>query len=199
MTKAETSAIKKSVFSSLLEKDVVLILIPHPHPGVVLPQHLKFPLFLEYGLDMPTPIRDLVVNDRGVSAILSFDFIPTNTFVPWEAIGTLNVRSNVFQAHCLQTMMPWLFGEFPPGFKCKCGRAFSMHSHSSETQSWVCSDLSCECKEFSPECTCGSSMHNVYCAVVGWEEFRRTWNPTEAKTEVKVEAVQSKPKLKLVP
>lgn len=199
MTKTEISAVKKLIFSSLLERDVVLVLIPYPHSEVILPQHLKFPLFLEYGLDMPIPIKDLVVDDRGISAVLSFDFVQTKTFVPWEAIGTLNVKSNIFQSHCLQTMMPWLFGEFPSGFKCKCGHTFSMHSHSFEAQSWVCSDLSCECKGFSPECTCGGSAHTVYCATVGWEEFQRTWKPTGIKTEAKAETTQSKPKLRLVP
>jgi hypothetical protein len=41
---------------------------------------------LSYGLDMPTPIPDLVVDERGISATLSFSRTPCETFVPWEAV-----------------------------------------------------------------------------------------------------------------
>lgn len=63
-------------------------------PEVVLPESLKTAdwkarksvIHLEYGLDMPIPISDLVVNNEGVAATLSFSREPFKTYVPWHAV-----------------------------------------------------------------------------------------------------------------
>ena len=42
---------------------------------------------LVYGLDMPKPISDLVIDDAGIHATLSFGGLGWHkTFVPWEAV-----------------------------------------------------------------------------------------------------------------
>ena len=64
------------------------------HPDVVLPETIKTPewrekkkaITLEYGLDMPVPIIDMVTTDVGVTATLSFSREPFATFVPWAAV-----------------------------------------------------------------------------------------------------------------
>jgi hypothetical protein len=63
-------------------------------PEVVLPEFLRTPEWkakadivrLEYGLDMPVPITDMVVTDDGVAATLSFSRVPCSTYVPWKAV-----------------------------------------------------------------------------------------------------------------
>jgi len=49
-------------------------------------------LCLEYGLDMPKPISDLVCEDGGIRATLSFDCEPHLTFVPYDAIAAIRCR-----------------------------------------------------------------------------------------------------------
>lgn len=44
---------------------------------------------LAYGLDMPKPIPDLEITDRGIFATLSFSCEPHETFVPWEAVAAI--------------------------------------------------------------------------------------------------------------
>ena len=64
------------------------------HHDVVLPAHLMTPAWkagqdvvdLEYGLDMPVPILDMVITEAGVTATLSFSREPFTTFVPWAAV-----------------------------------------------------------------------------------------------------------------
>ena len=74
----------------------VLVGVKH-HPLVVLPEHLRSDdwiagpslIHLEYGLDMPLPIDDLRITDEGISATLSFSRIPFQTYVPWEAVVSI--------------------------------------------------------------------------------------------------------------
>jgi len=56
--------------------------------GVRVPMSLRneLHLILEIGFNMPLPIRDLIVDDEGLSATLSFDRQPHNCFVPWDAV-----------------------------------------------------------------------------------------------------------------
>ena len=51
-------------------------------PQVIASRHV----ILDYALDFPIPILDLVANEKGVSGVLSFAQTPTQTFVPWEAV-----------------------------------------------------------------------------------------------------------------
>src|SRR6185369_8018125 len=42
-----------------------------------------------YGLNLPKPIEDLVINEKGISAILLFHNTPFRTFVPWTAVTNM--------------------------------------------------------------------------------------------------------------
>ena len=55
---------------------------------MVVPEHLKGEshLVLQYGTDLHIPIPDLIVDDYGVSATLSFARTPHRTVVPWSAV-----------------------------------------------------------------------------------------------------------------
>ena len=44
------------------------------------------PVCLEYELDAVVPIPDLVADDEGIRATLSFSRQPHATFVPWKAV-----------------------------------------------------------------------------------------------------------------
>ena len=67
------------------------------HPLVVLPEYLRSDdwiagtslIPLEYGFNMPVPISDLKIAEDGVSATLSFSRIPFRTYVPWEAVVSI--------------------------------------------------------------------------------------------------------------
>lgn len=53
---------------------------------------------LEYGDNLPVPIMDLTVNQRGIRATLSFSREPFKTFVPWESVFAMVVPSEGFVA-----------------------------------------------------------------------------------------------------
>lgn len=55
-------------------------------PGLIAPATLKYPAMFVYGLNLPNPIHDLVCDDLGIKAILSFSQEPHETFVPWKAV-----------------------------------------------------------------------------------------------------------------
>jgi len=65
-------------------------------PEVILPEYLmtepwiarETAIHLEYGLDMPVPIADLSITDKGIAATLSFNREPCYTFIPWDAIAS---------------------------------------------------------------------------------------------------------------
>jgi len=84
----ENPPAKRDVFVSLLRQGWVSVILDARASGVELPDHLR-PLAqvrLDYGLDMPTPIADLKPDDSGIRATLSFNRIPQETFVPWQAV-----------------------------------------------------------------------------------------------------------------
>jgi hypothetical protein len=56
--------------------------------GVIVPPQLKRQprVVLQYGMNMAIPIPDLDVGEEGIGATLSFDRMPTWTFVPWSAV-----------------------------------------------------------------------------------------------------------------
>lgn len=69
--------------------------------GVVVPEHVRafVQTKFDYGEELPIPIPDLVIDDAGISATLSFNREPFKTFLPWAAIflmmaGTSDMQSN---------------------------------------------------------------------------------------------------------
>jgi hypothetical protein len=80
---------KRDVMLALLEQaESVFVNFDPRRDGVVVPPHLKRQprVVLQYGLNMRIPIPDLDVGEEGIGATLSFDRLPTWTFVPWSAV-----------------------------------------------------------------------------------------------------------------
>lgn len=82
---------KRRVFVELLAEGSTTLHLDARRPGVKVPGHLRRDahVILQYGYDLPIPIPDLYVDERGVRATLSFARAPLETFVPWEAVYTI--------------------------------------------------------------------------------------------------------------
>lgn len=52
-----------------------------------LPKHLSGYIRLEIGLNTQIPIRDLRVDEQGISGTLSFSRVPHFVVLPWEAVA----------------------------------------------------------------------------------------------------------------
>jgi hypothetical protein len=88
---------KIEVMNSLIADDNVLLhLDPRREDVVGVPAHLRNSphVALEYGLNMPIPIRDLKIDEQGVAATLSFQRAPTYTFVPWAAVYAITIAND---------------------------------------------------------------------------------------------------------
>jgi hypothetical protein len=72
----------------LMETAWVFVHLDPRREEVKLPEFLRQQkhLILQYGYNMPVPITDLAVDERGISATLSFQRVPHATFVPWSAV-----------------------------------------------------------------------------------------------------------------
>jgi stringent starvation protein B len=79
------------VLTKLLEQWSVMVhLDPRPADVRVPSWFKKQPqLALQIGLNLPVPIRDLQIDDEGVSCTLSFNRSPQFCFVPWHAVFAL--------------------------------------------------------------------------------------------------------------
>ncbi len=79
---------KKDVLLGLLEKTSVLVHLDARRDDVQVPKHLKSnaQLILQLGLNLAVPIKDLEVNDDGVSCTLSFSRTPFFCVLPYSAI-----------------------------------------------------------------------------------------------------------------
>ena len=79
---------KLEAFLGLLRQGLVSIHFDARKPGVIVPpQCANDPhTIFQYGIAMPIPIPDLVMNETGVRATLSFSRQPHPTFVPWSAV-----------------------------------------------------------------------------------------------------------------
>lgn len=91
MTEGSALPPKKDVALALLERATVLVhLDPRADAVRVPPWFKKQPqLILQLGLNMPVPIRDLNVDDEGLSGTLSFNRSPHFCLVPWSAVYAL--------------------------------------------------------------------------------------------------------------
>lgn len=86
MTMNET--LLREAFTDLWKSEGVLIAVNHHHPDAILPDYLKERenIVIDYDPFAIVPITDLVDDETGIRATLSFDRIPGKTFVPWDAI-----------------------------------------------------------------------------------------------------------------
>jgi stringent starvation protein B len=82
---------KKDVALALLEQATVYVhLDPRGEAVRVPPQFKRQPqLVLQVGLNMPVPIKDLQVDDDGVSCTLSFNRSPHFCVIPWTSVFAL--------------------------------------------------------------------------------------------------------------
>src|SRR5271157_2752946 len=83
----------KEAFEKALSESPIVGVFCRSHIRLIVPEHVKPEdgslLHLDYGLNMPIPIDDLVVTDEGVRATLSFDRALYHTYVPWRAVVTM--------------------------------------------------------------------------------------------------------------
>jgi len=85
----------EAVRALLKECDSILVWVLNEVEGVTLPDYIKAAnevTVLELGLDMKTPIPDLVVSPLGITATLSFARSPFFVTLPWEAIGMVRAK-----------------------------------------------------------------------------------------------------------
>lgn len=88
---------KRELFLGLMRLGLTKIYVDARRPGVMVPPKWKDEkaLVLEYGYDMPVPIRDLNITDDGISAVLSFGRTAEATFVPWTAVFIVSMSESV--------------------------------------------------------------------------------------------------------
>ena len=73
---------------ALLERAEARVHLDARRPGVQLPARFlgQAHLRLDYGYGFTPPIPDLVIDDAGIHATLSFNRVPFATFIPWSAV-----------------------------------------------------------------------------------------------------------------
>lgn len=89
----------RATFEALLPRYSEVCVAFVRHLGLVVPESAlpaegEAQVF-SYGLNMPVPVTDLAVTDVGISATLSFSHTPHPTFVPWEAVVTIQGRGEL--------------------------------------------------------------------------------------------------------
>jgi stringent starvation protein B len=79
---------KKEVALALLERTSVFVHLDPRVEAVVVPAGFKkqAQLVLQVGLNMPVPIRDLHLDDEGMTCTLSFNRTPFFCVVPWTSV-----------------------------------------------------------------------------------------------------------------
>ncbi|MGH7440834.1 MAG: ClpXP protease specificity-enhancing factor SspB [Polyangiaceae bacterium] len=79
---------KKEVALALLERTSVFVHLDPRVDAVVVPVGFKkqAQLVLQVGLNMPVPIRDLHLDDEGMTCTLSFNRTPFFCIVPWSSV-----------------------------------------------------------------------------------------------------------------
>lgn len=76
---------KKAVMLGFLAAGYARAAVNLQYPGVVYPSTEQV-TWVAYGEELEGDCRALVVDDFGISAVLSFDGEPRQTFVPWGAV-----------------------------------------------------------------------------------------------------------------
>jgi hypothetical protein len=82
---------KHQVALKLLESSGIFVHLDPRHPEVVVPSQFKTQreLVLQFGLNMRIPIKDLEVDDGGISGTLSFSRRPFWCRIPWFAVHAI--------------------------------------------------------------------------------------------------------------
>ena len=87
----------RRAFEQLLGDHPIVRVVFMDHPGLRVPNIVRpcagQTTTFEYGLNLPVQIPDLVITDEGIRATLSFNRMPSRTFVPWEAVIMVGLSS----------------------------------------------------------------------------------------------------------
>jgi hypothetical protein len=85
---AEQLPEKRLVLCELLKEAWIYVHIDPRRDGVILPDFLRDQprVVLQYGYNMPVPLHDLTIDERGIGATLSFRRTMHATFIPWSAV-----------------------------------------------------------------------------------------------------------------
>lgn len=83
---------KQDWMQEKLSQGWVSVLLDPRRKGVRLPVHLcrESHIVLQYGFHMPIPMYDLLIDEEGIFATLSFQQVPCETFVPWSAVFAMS-------------------------------------------------------------------------------------------------------------
>ena len=76
-------------FRDLLGRGLTEVMLASNATGVVLPESVRRAdevTCLQYGHGLPIPIVDLNIDEDGIGATLTFNRLPSRTFVPWAAV-----------------------------------------------------------------------------------------------------------------
>lgn len=98
------NVLRRMIFERL-QVDCVQVIVHLGYPGLVVPDFVrKGPptaeaqaVILDYGYGLPRPPA-VTLDDRGITATLSFNGVDHPTFVPWAAIIILRTVDDTFVA-----------------------------------------------------------------------------------------------------
>jgi hypothetical protein len=81
----------QSAFELALAEYPLVSVFVRQHPQLVVPADTIHDgiVRLDYGLNLPVPIDNFVIDTAGIAAELSFNREPHYTFVPWNAVVTM--------------------------------------------------------------------------------------------------------------
>ena len=84
----------RNAFETLWQGSGVRVAIDPKHDQVIIPNYLTAEpaIILDYDPDAIVPINDLRTDEEGITATLSFDRTPCQTFVPWKAVIGISPR-----------------------------------------------------------------------------------------------------------
>ena len=84
----------KNLFETLIREDWVYVVVDCSNQKVRVPKHLKDDYIrLQIGYNMPNPIKDLKIDEKGFSCTLSFRTEPFFCEIPWEACSQFNLST----------------------------------------------------------------------------------------------------------
>lgn len=85
----------------------LFVLLDNTAEGVILPLSLKDQIkVLEFGYNLPVPIKNLLVDQDGISGVLSFARVPSGVYVPWHAVFAMSDHLNFHVGVCTAAMWP---------------------------------------------------------------------------------------------
>jgi hypothetical protein len=105
---------KRSAFERALSRSCAFVHFDARAMGVLVPQNLRASehAVLQFSHRFPLPMREFVVSDDGVGAVLSFGRRPFNVFIPWRAVFSI-VDGDALPAVWLDDAPNSVIGDIP--------------------------------------------------------------------------------------